>query len=73
MKEADFIYLMQKAELTKGNLSSHLSKVEQDGYVEIRKEFIEKIPGTVIILTSNGRKAYDRYRETMKNWLNAME
>ena len=42
--EADFLYLLREAEFTQGNLSSHLSKLEQASYVEIEKKFKGKMP-----------------------------
>ncbi len=67
--EADFLFLERQTRLTRGNLSSHLSKLEESGYVEIRKEFIEKIPHTVLRLTEKGRTAFDDYRRTITKML----
>jgi DNA-binding MarR family transcriptional regulator len=66
---ADFIYLMRQTGLSKGNLSSHLSKLEEAGYVMIMKEFIDKKPHTLISLTEAGRKAFESYKETIKELL----
>ena len=63
---ADFIFLMNQLGLTRGNLSSHLSTLEEAGYVSINKEFIEKIPCTVIRLTDEGWKAIQVYRNQMR-------
>jgi DNA-binding transcriptional ArsR family regulator len=63
--EADFIFLMRQTGLTWGNLSSHMSKLEDAGYVEIRKEFLDKKPHTILKLTSNGRDAFKEYRIAM--------
>jgi DNA-binding MarR family transcriptional regulator len=43
VKEADFLYLQRESGLTKGNLSSHLLKLEQAGYIQIQKTFRGKI------------------------------
>jgi DNA-binding MarR family transcriptional regulator len=64
--EADFLFLEHQTWLTRGNLSSHLSKLEKAGYLEIRKELIENIPHTVLRLTDSGRTAFDSYRQTMR-------
>ncbi len=64
--EADFRYLLQATGLTKGNLSSHLSKLEQAGYVAIEKTYRGKIPLTLIRLTPQGREAFDEYREQIR-------
>ena len=67
--EADFLFLQRETGLTKGNLSSHLGKLEQAKYVEIEKTFRGKIPLTICRLTAAGRTAFERYRETLKKAL----
>lgn len=63
---ADFIFLMNQVGLTRGNLSSHLKTLEEAGYISIQKEFVEKVPRTLIQLTGNGREAIHIYREQMR-------
>ncbi|MCP4566298.1 MAG: ArsR family transcriptional regulator [FCB group bacterium] len=63
---ADFLFLERQTGLTRGNLSSHLAKLEQAGYVEIQKEFVDKIPRTLLQLTSVGRRQFQDYRQKMK-------
>jgi DNA-binding transcriptional ArsR family regulator len=67
VESADYVFLMQNTGLTWGNLSSHLSKLEAAGYVEIIKEFIERKPHTMVQLTPSGRRAFDDYRRQMKS------
>ena len=67
IESADYVFLMQNTGLTWGNLSSHLSKLEGAGYVEITKEFIERKPHTMVQLTEPGREAFDTYRRQMKS------
>ena len=62
---ADFLFIMRQTGLTKGNLSSHLSKLETTGYAIIEKEFVEKIPHTVVKITSQGRAALQAYRKKL--------
>lgn len=66
VEEADFLYLLKTTELTNGNLSSHLSRLEKAGYVQIEKTFVGKIPRTVCRLTPEGRQALQAYRQQMK-------
>ena len=66
VESADYVFLMQNTGLTWGNLSSHMSKLEEVGYVEITKEFVQKKPHTMVQLTSEGRTAFDAYRRQMK-------
>lgn len=65
VEECDFLYLMHQTQLSKGNLSSHLSKLEQSGYVEIIKTFKGKKPNTVVKLSSQGRQEFEKYRKAM--------
>ena len=69
---ADFLFLMNQTNLTRGNLSSHLSKLETAGYVEIKKEFVDKIPRTLLALTEKGRNAFHEYRRNMKQVLDSL-
>jgi DNA-binding MarR family transcriptional regulator len=66
---ADFLFLERQTGLTRGNLSSHLNKLEQAGYVEVNKEFVEKIPRTLLGLTPRGREALRTYRKKMQEVL----
>lgn len=66
---ADFVFLLKQTELSRGNLSSHLSKLESAGYVDIAKEFVEKVPRTLVRLTESGRKAVETYRAEMNQIL----
>jgi DNA-binding transcriptional ArsR family regulator len=66
VKEADFQYLHQTTGLSKGNLSVHLSKLEEAGYIAIEKTFRGKYPLTVCRLTERGRAELDRYRKVIK-------
>ena len=72
VESADFLFLMNQTKLTRGNLSSHLSRLEAAGYVEIKKEFVEKIPRTLLALTEQGRKAFDEYRRNMQQVLDIL-
>jgi DNA-binding transcriptional ArsR family regulator len=68
--EADFLYLMRECGLTQGNLSSHLSKLEEAGYVEIEKKFKGKLPLTICRITSKGERALAAYARSMIGFLN---
>jgi DNA-binding MarR family transcriptional regulator len=70
VESADFTFLMNQTGLTRGNLSVNLRKLEDAGYVSIKKEFVERIPRTLIRLTEEGRQAIQTYRENMQLVLN---
>jgi len=65
-EEADFQYLLNETGLSKGNLSSHLAKLEQSGYVMIKKGFKGKIPHTVIKLTPFGENQFNIYVKRLR-------
>jgi DNA-binding transcriptional ArsR family regulator len=66
---ADFLYLQRETGLTKGNLSVHLSKLEEAGYVSIEKTYRGKIPMTLCRMTKTGQSAFDNYRKQMKQFV----
>jgi DNA-binding transcriptional ArsR family regulator len=68
-EQVDFLFLMRETGLTKGNLSSHLAKLEEAAYIEIEKTFRGKIPMTLVRLTPQGRNALQDYRKTMNGLL----
>lgn len=68
----DFIYLMRKTGLTRGNLSAHMSKLEEAGYIEVTKQFVDRKPLTMLRLTERGREALQKYRKTLMQALPEM-
>lgn len=73
VESADFLFLQRQTELTKGNLSSHLSRLEEAGYVQIEKEFVDKIPRTLIRLSPSGRESFNSYRKNLIQVLGDLE
>jgi DNA-binding transcriptional ArsR family regulator len=69
VESADFLYLQRETGLTKGNLSSHLAKLEEAGYVTIEKTYRGRIPLTLVRLTDVGAAAYKGYRTRFKKFL----
>lgn len=67
--EAEFLFLERVSGLTKGNLSAHISKLEEAGYVEVRKFFRKKFPVTSLKITKSGRRALNIYRKQLKEAL----
>jgi DNA-binding MarR family transcriptional regulator len=65
VESADFVFLLNRTGLTAGNLSSHMSRLSGAGYVEERKEFVDRKPRTMYRLTEEGRKAFDEYRRVI--------
>jgi DNA-binding MarR family transcriptional regulator len=63
---ADFTFLMNQTGLTWGNLSAHMSKLEEAGYLEVEKTFKGKRPNTMLRLTPQGRAAFKDYTAKMR-------
>jgi len=68
IESADFLFMMHQTGLTFGNLSAHMSKLEEAGYIKIKKEFLGKKPHTMLFLTDKGRVAFEEYRKNMKQF-----
>ena len=67
LESADFLFLKRQTGLTWGNLSSHITKLETAGYVEVIKKFVDRKPYTLIQLTKKGREAFDSYQQQMQH------
>ncbi|UCC21257.1 MAG: transcriptional regulator [Promethearchaeota archaeon] len=72
VESADFVFLRNQTGLTDGNLSSHLSKLESAGYVDIQKRFKGKKPQTMLKLSNIGREAFEVYRRKMEQVLGGL-
>ncbi|AFN74231.1 ArsR family transcriptional regulator [Melioribacter roseus P3M-2] len=66
LEEAEFNFLKEKVKATDGNLSVHLRKLEDSGYISSKKEFIDRKPKTTYKLTAKGRKAFEAYIEQLE-------
>jgi DNA-binding MarR family transcriptional regulator len=69
VESADYVFLIRLTGLTWGNLSTHLTKLEEAGYIAISKEFKGKKPHTTISLTKQGRSAFREYKKSLQQVL----
>ncbi len=65
-EEAEFNYLKERLKLTDGNLSTHLSLLEKEKYIRIKKKFVKKKPKTLCQMTEKGREAFKEYLENLE-------
>jgi DNA-binding MarR family transcriptional regulator len=70
VKDADFVFLQRTTGLTKGNLSSHLTKLEDAGLVTIEKRFVRKKPNTNVALTTDGKRRIALHWEQLERLKN---
>ncbi len=68
-KDADFNYLKQTIGTTDGNLSTHLTKLEEKNYIKVTKGYKGKMPHTTCSLTDKGKQAFSKYLEAMDDLL----
>lgn len=72
VEKADFVFLQNQTGFTAGNLSSHISKLEDANYLSVEKHFVGKRPQTLLSLTPEGHAAFDQYRDTMRSVLDGL-
>lgn len=68
-EEADFTFLLHQTGMTRGNLSTHITRLEDAGYAVVSKSFRGKVPQTLVRLTDQGRAAFEVYRRQLKSLL----
>jgi len=68
-EELPFKALKEMLEVTDGNLSSHLNKLEKGAYIMIEKTYEDKRPKTVVHITKEGKKAFKAYVEALKKFI----
>lgn len=64
--EAEFTFLRDKVNATDGNLSTHLKKLDEAGYIAVNKSFENRKPVSRYLLTQKGRKAFELYIERLE-------
>ena len=69
LESSDFLYLLHETGMNKGTLSSHLSRLEEAGYIEVSKTYRGKVPQTLLRLTATGREAFEQYRRSLQKAL----
>lgn len=71
--ETSFQDLADELDVTKGNLSSHLQRMEDADAVEIHKEFVEKRPRTTAVLTDHGRELFEDHVQALQSLIDDLE
>ena len=64
--EVDFAYLRDLLDVTDGNLGAHLRKLEDAGYIAVKKVFVERKPRTFVAATTAGRKVFKAHVEALE-------
>ena len=69
VEEADFVFLKEKTGATSGNLSVQIDKLNEAGYIKVKKTFQGKMPRTLCKITSKGVNAFDEYVKNLKAYI----
>jgi DNA-binding MarR family transcriptional regulator len=72
VERADFTFLLNQTGLSRGNLASHIGRLEEAGYVFVQKSFIDRVPNTTYQLTKEGRIAIVKYRQNMQQVIDTL-
>lgn len=70
VKQAGFQTLLEGTETTQGNMSQQLKKLSDEGYIRIEKTYKDNYPHTICMITPKGKKAFEKYVEDVKKYLN---
>ena len=65
--EVDFSYLRDLLDVTDGNLGAHLRKLEDAGYIQLNKTFVERKPRTFISATAEGRRVFQEHVDALES------
>jgi DNA-binding MarR family transcriptional regulator len=72
VERADFTFILHQTGLTRGNLASHIGRLEEVGYVAVEKTFIDRVPNTTYSLTKAGWSAINKYRQNMQQVIDTL-
>ena len=73
VSSAEFSFLLENIETTKGNLSFQLTKLKEAGYIEIKKSFRKNYPLTTLKITTIGINAYEKYVDDISDYFRPKE
>ena len=70
VEEANFNFIKETTSATSGNISIQIKKLQEAGYIEVKKSFKNNYPNTALSITSKGREAFETYVNNLKNYIN---
>lgn len=69
----DFTALKEFLDVTDGNLATHLKKLEKEGFIDVKKSFIDRKPNTEYSMTETGKKAFDKHLKVLEQIIEAQK
>lgn len=73
VEEANFNYIKEKTRATSGNISIQIKKLQDKGYINVKKSFKNNYPNTSLSITDSGKKAFETYVENLKQYIQTGE
>jgi len=70
VEEADFNFIKESTGATSGNISIQIKKLQNAGYIDVKKTFKDNYPNTSLSITRKGIKAFEKYVNSLKNYIN---
>ena len=70
VKEADFNHIKEITQATSGNISIQIKKLQDAGYIKVKKSFKNNYPNTTLLLTDKGIEAFETYVDNLKKYIN---
>jgi DNA-binding MarR family transcriptional regulator len=67
--EANFNFIKESTRATSGNISIQIKKLQEAGYIQVRKSFMNNYPNTTLSITSKGMKAFETYVHDLKKYI----
>ncbi len=68
--EANFNFIKDATKATPGNISIQIKKLQEAGYIQVKKSFLNNYPNTTLSITTKGMKAFETYVSDLKNYIN---
>jgi len=70
VREANFNFIKDETQATAGNLSIQIKKLQEAGYIGVKKTFMNNYPNTSLSITKKGIEAFENYVNNLKNYIN---
>jgi DNA-binding MarR family transcriptional regulator len=69
-EKAEFTHIKEETKATAGNISIQIKKLQEAGYIKVKKAFKNNYPNTTISITSKGIEAFENYVNNLKKYIN---
>ena len=69
IEEANFNFIKETTNATSGNISIQIKKLQEAGYIKVKKSFKNNYPNTTLSITDQGREAFENYVTNLKKYI----